>query len=68
MGLHEHALEDLHYVVENRDKLDAQLVKSQYFQFMIREMKQSTYDYSRNKRVIGGGSSLNNIIQPTARP
>jgi len=42
--MHDLALEELHYVIENRSKLQDYLTKSTYFQFFLREMMQDTID------------------------
>jgi hypothetical protein len=44
LGFHSLALEEFHSVIEHRDALDPRISKSQYFQFMIRELKQAEYD------------------------
>lgn len=41
MNMHEQALEELNFVIENRNSLSDYLTKSNYFQFVLREMKQS---------------------------
>jgi len=48
LGLHEKALEELHFVIENRDSLDRYLTQSDYFKFMLQEMKQVTFEKMRD--------------------
>lgn len=46
-GLHDLAHEELHFVVENRDKLQPHITKSQYFQFLLRHLKIQEFELSR---------------------
>ena len=52
LGRHEAAHEELHFVIENRDALDPKITKSQYFQFMMREMKQAEYQIMRSSTLV----------------
>eukprot|EP00347_Sterkiella_histriomuscorum_P018371 403345756 len=63
--MHEQAHEDLHYVIENRDCLNPQIWKSQYFQFMLREMKQ--YEYFMSKRQKQKEEQLKKQLQSSAQ-
>lgn len=42
-GRHEAAHEEFHQVIENRDNLEPRIARSNYFQFMIRELKQAEF-------------------------
>ena len=47
--MHEKALEEMHFVVEKRDYLPDNLKKSQYFEFLLREMKQTSFENMRKQ-------------------
>lgn len=39
----------MHFVVEKRDYLPEKLKKSQYFEFLLREMKQTSFENMRKQ-------------------
>ena len=45
--MHDKALEEMHFVVEKIDSLPDNLKKSKYFEFLLREMKQTTFENMR---------------------
>ena len=47
--MHEKALEEMHFVVEKRDSLPDNLKKSNYFEFLLREMKQTSFENMRKQ-------------------
>jgi hypothetical protein len=47
LAMHEQALEELNYVIENRSSLPEGLTKSNYFTFVLREMKQTQFEAMR---------------------
>ncbi|CDW90298.1 UNKNOWN [Stylonychia lemnae] len=49
--MHEQAHDDIHFIIENREVLDSSVTKSQYFQFMLRDMKQTEYDLMRKTQL-----------------
>lgn len=46
-AMHEQALEELNFVIENRSALPDYLTKSNYFTFVLREMKQAQFETMR---------------------
>lgn len=47
--LHEKALEEIHFVVENRNdpQLPRKLLKSNYFEFLLNQLKQTSFENMR---------------------
>lgn len=49
MGLHEKANDELTFVIEKRNSLDRRLTQSQYFNFILREMKSNLVELLRGQ-------------------
>lgn len=48
--MHEQALDELNYVIENRSALPDSLTKSNYFTFVLREMSQTQFESMRKRQ------------------
>lgn len=64
-GKHDSAHEEYHFVIENREALESRISKSQYFQFMIRELKQSEFELMRRKQ--SPQIANTSILKPVAK-